>query len=310
MCKDLNCYNTENGKDYKNGESWCVYDSEVGDGKDLVGSRHYRHVCIMGEETVEPCGDYRTEQCIQANIESVGVTFTEAACRANRWTDCVDQKEKEDCLNTDKRDCYWFDGAMFTGLTKQTQTSSAVTTGKTFTGGTTGGFSGGTATTGSAIAPITGYATSNADVAKEAKTTASGVQLGGGACLPYISPGLKFWSDGDASSICSLGNSVCAVTYEKGLVGAPKKCVDNCDCLDQSYAQTMNRVCTSLGDCGAYTNIANKFTNDGAEWKVDGDKQTITQGMLGSLAPNANTQNELASQNPLTDLFNKLGGLI
>ena len=25
FCKDLNCYNTKNGQDYKNGESWCVY---------------------------------------------------------------------------------------------------------------------------------------------------------------------------------------------------------------------------------------------------------------------------------------------
>jgi hypothetical protein len=39
ICKDLNCYNTQNGKDYKNGESWCEYQSNVGEGKDTVGSR-------------------------------------------------------------------------------------------------------------------------------------------------------------------------------------------------------------------------------------------------------------------------------
>ena len=42
----------------------------------------------------------------------------------------------------------------------------------------------------------------------------------------------------------------------------------------------MNNICTSLGDCGAYINIANKFTDDGAEWKVDGDKQTITKSIM------------------------------
>ncbi|MEK6884414.1 MAG: hypothetical protein AABY22_32580, partial [Nanoarchaeota archaeon] len=25
ICKDVNCYNTKNGKNYKNGESWCIY---------------------------------------------------------------------------------------------------------------------------------------------------------------------------------------------------------------------------------------------------------------------------------------------
>lgn len=302
MCKDLNCYNTENGNDYKNGESWCIYDDEskIGEGRDAVGSRHFRHVCIMGEETIEPCEDYRTEQCIQANIESSGVTFTEAACRTNRWKDCIDQKEKEDCLNADKRDCYWFDGAMFTGLTKTETTSAATTTGKTFTGGSTGGFSGGV--TGSAIAPITGFAASNDDVQEEAKGTTSGVKLGGGACLPYISPG--------TTDMCNLGNSVCAVVYEKGLTGLTggEKVVKNKECLTDDYAKKMNQICTSLGDCGAYVNIANRFTDGGVEWKIDGDKKTITQGMLGNLAPTSN--NELASQNPLTSLFNKLGGLI
>lgn len=297
ICKDLKCYNTKNGNDYKNGESWCVYDDEskIGEGRDAVGSRYYRHVCIMGEETIEPCADYRGEQCIQENIESMGITFTEAACRVNRWQDCISQNEKEDCENTDKRDCYWLEGAMFTGLTSTTSTTTT-TTGETFSGGTTGGFSGGT--TGSAIAPITGFAT-------EEKTESSGVLLGGGACLPFIPPGLKFWTGGDAKSICNLGNSKCVVEYEKGLIG-DEKVVKNKECLEEAYAEKMNKICTNLGDCGAYVNIANKFTDDGAEWKIKGIKQTITQGILGNLVPRAD--NELASQNPLTILFNKLKG--
>ncbi len=312
MCKDLNCYNTINGNDYKNGESWCIYDDEskVGEGKDPVGSRHYRHVCIYGEETIEPCEDFRNEQCIQANIENSGITFIEAACRVNRWGDCIYQKEEEDCNNTDKRDCFWIKGAKFTGLATETQTGSAVATGKTFSGGTTGGFSGGV--TGQAIAPITGefLGIGESDDKEEEEAQASGVQLGGGACLPNIPLGLKFWEEGNAKPVCNLGNSVCVVTYEKGLLES-RKCADNCECLEEGYAQQMNRICTSIGDCGAYINIANKFTDDGAEWKIAGDKQKINEGILENLASNAANSNELASQNPLTSLFDKIkGGLI
>jgi hypothetical protein len=52
ICRDLNCKNTDDGKSYRHGESWCVYDSETGDGKDLAGSRQWKHVCIAGEELV------------------------------------------------------------------------------------------------------------------------------------------------------------------------------------------------------------------------------------------------------------------
>ena len=267
VCQDLNCYNTKNGNNYKNGESWCIYDCNVGEGADAVGSRHFRHVCIAGEETIEPCADFRNEICIQANIESGGIEFTEAACRVNRWQDCIDQDEEDDCLNTDKRDCYWLEGAHFTGLTEAGAVTSSSGSEDVFSGGTTGGFEGG----------ITGFATQD---------QSSGVQIGGGACLPTVPNGLKFWTDGDAQSVCSLGNSVCVVEYEKGLVSG-KKVVENQECLEQSYAQKMNEVCYSLGDCGAYVNIANRFTDDGVEWKISGNKQTIGKGIMNEVKKKA-----------------------
>jgi len=260
-CQDLNCYNTENGEDYKNGESWCVYDGNVGEGSDAVGSRHFRHVCIGGEETIEPCADFRNEVCIEAEIEAGSSSFTEAACRVNRWVDCIDQDEEDDCLNTDKRDCYWKQGIHFTGIGVSASSGSSADS-QTFGGGDTGGFGGG----------ITGFAT------KEP----SGVQMGGGACLPNVPNGLKFWQSGDAESVCGLGNSVCVVEYEKKLVGS-KKCVENCECLEESWAQQMNGVCTSLGDCGAYFNIAGKFTDEGAKWKVSGSKKTIGKSILNEI---------------------------
>jgi hypothetical protein len=270
VCQDLNCYNTENGKDYKNGESWCIYDGNVGKGADSVGSRHFRHVCIAGEETIEPCADFRNEMCIQADIEVEGGVFTEAACRVSRWADCLAQNEEDDCLNTDRRDCYWLDGAHFTGLTQTTTTSDSGS--EVFGGGKTGGFEGGV--TGNVI---TGYAS------KEE----SGVQIGGGACLPNIPNGLKFWDEGDASSICSLGNSVCVVEYEKGLLDDDADPIKNKECLEDSYAKKMNEICYSLGDCGAYVNYVGRYTDDGAEWKKKGRKQTLNQGIMNEVKKKA-----------------------
>ncbi len=110
ICADLSC-KLPNGETRRNGESWCVYDmsGKAGNADDPVGSRHYRAICINGEVIVEPCADYRQEICIQDSIETEGGKFLQAACRANRWQDCVQQETKEDCENTDRRDCVWLE---------------------------------------------------------------------------------------------------------------------------------------------------------------------------------------------------------
>ncbi len=108
ICADLNCEDTSNGNNYKHGESWCVYDDagETGVGENSVGSRFYKHICINGEEVVEACSDFRAEECIQDDING----FSQAACRVNRWQDCVAQTDQQDCENTDRRDCIWKEG--------------------------------------------------------------------------------------------------------------------------------------------------------------------------------------------------------
>jgi hypothetical protein len=106
ICKDLSCGKI-NGIERKNGESWCEYQSKTGNGTDVVGSRHIRHLCINGEELIEPCEDYRTKICVESTLTIDSKDFTEAACIANRWQDCMSQTEEKDCLDLNKRDCYW-----------------------------------------------------------------------------------------------------------------------------------------------------------------------------------------------------------
>lgn len=125
ICKDLNCYKTSDGKNHKHGESWCSYDGNVGQGRDAVGSRHIRHLCVAGEELIEPCADFRNEVCIEGKIKTSSGEFQESACRVNRWNDCVKQTEKKDCENTDKRDCYWTEGVSFVQTTEGNTGQSA-----------------------------------------------------------------------------------------------------------------------------------------------------------------------------------------
>ncbi|MEK6935164.1 MAG: hypothetical protein AABW67_00080, partial [Nanoarchaeota archaeon] len=319
ICKDLNCYNTQNGNDYKNGESWCIYDGKIGQGQDTVGSRHFRHVCIAGEETIEPCSDFRNEVCYQADIKTEGDNFKEAACRVNRWADCLDQKDEDDCTNIDKRDCFWKEGMSFTGAgTLTTETASST---NTFAGGTnTGGFSGGAATTGKAVAPITGNAVApitgdalfGGGSDSKAKEKSSGIVLGGGVCLPDFAPGLKFWEEGNAQTICALGNGKCVVEFEKGLIGS-KKCIKNCECLTQSWKDKMNEVCTALGDCGEKKNFAGKMGGTTIGWKIDGKvakSVTETSGSTtgASGATTGNVVDETQGTGIIQGWLNKLKG--
>jgi len=102
ICADLNCYNTQNGKNYRHGESWCVFN----DKENSVGARYYKHICINGEEVLEQCADFKQQVCEESKIGD----FSQAACIVNRWQDCIFQNRTEDCENTDKRDCKWLNG--------------------------------------------------------------------------------------------------------------------------------------------------------------------------------------------------------
>jgi hypothetical protein len=99
-CRDTSCM--FDGTNYENGESWCVYDGAIGEGKDVVGSRHWKYVCSQGKVMVEPCSDYRNQICIQSKsveIDGVNVDFSNAACVANNWRECINlNSEKEDAM--------------------------------------------------------------------------------------------------------------------------------------------------------------------------------------------------------------------
>lgn len=108
ICANLNCVD-ESGKPRVHGESWCASDKKIGN-MNAVGSRFFRRLCLNGEVTTEPCKDFRAEECVEDSIQTPAGEFSQAACRVNRWQDCLTQADKQDCENQDRRDCSWREG--------------------------------------------------------------------------------------------------------------------------------------------------------------------------------------------------------
>ncbi|MDH3353221.1 MAG: hypothetical protein OEL87_02130 [Nanoarchaeota archaeon] len=265
-CQKTECVDRDGNKRI-NGESWCAYDDAVGNGGDMVGSRYFREICADGEVRVEPCADFRNEVCIEGSIETTSGDFVTAACRVNRWQDCVSQDDKDDCENIDKRDCMWLGPVTGMTLGQQQQGGSSfsnpASSGTMFTNPTaTGGV------TGMAVSPITGQSIiggSETEAPQETTTT----NRPSGVCVPNFPPGLSFWEESSAQQICGQANAKCVVVYEEGLLGG-KKIVEGEECLAEQWALASNRVCTSLGDCGGYTNYQGQFADDGYKWVEDG----------------------------------------
>lgn len=106
VCEDLTCVD-EWGNKRMNGESWCSYDGYIGNGKDTAGSRHWKVSCYNGEIITEGCGDYRTEICVQSEIESGSKTFSQASCVANDAMSCVSYNSNDnmESLCQANKDC-------------------------------------------------------------------------------------------------------------------------------------------------------------------------------------------------------------
>lgn len=262
-CKKTECVD-DNGNKRVNGESWCVYDKDKGNGADRVGSRDYREICVDGKVTVEPCADYRNEICLSNSIDiGNGKHFGTAGCRVNRWQDCVSQTKKDDCVDVNKRDCMWLPAVagMVLGGGQQgasTTTYSNPTHGTAFNNPTV---------TGAVVAPITGDAVSGSS-----EPTSTTTNRPDGVCVPNFAPGLKWWEDSSAKQICGQANAKCVVVYEKGLLGG-WKIAKGKECLGEQWALDANRVCVALGDCGGYENYQAKYTDDGYQWLQDGKEK-------------------------------------
>ncbi|MBI5148972.1 hypothetical protein HZA33_04805 [Candidatus Pacearchaeota archaeon] len=264
ICRDLNCKNTYDGTNRKHGESWCVYDGIVGIGRDVVGSRYWRHICIAGEEKLEPCADWRQEVCAIGTVNTSLGTFTESACLANRFRECIDitlkmnnelnkqgitdidkkqikDKYKNDCGNI--TDCYW----------KEVWNKKV---------------------------PV---------------------------CLPNYPSGLDLGTETKGTSgeaFCSIASANCTIIEVKG-IDLKWECKANCECKTDAWVQEMNDFCTSLGDCGAKSNIVGKVTTDGVS--ITGNYHPkLTQTYLSKLSSYATSKTSVSTTGKAIDLVDEL----
>ncbi len=247
ICRDLSC-NYE-GNRYEHGETWCATNGV----ENVPGSESFRLVCYANEVTIEPCAAFRGERCIQDNERG----FSFAACRVNRWRDCIAQTTEKNCLNEDKRDCQWINSGNLRADLNEEKTKE--------------------------LAEKLSDAAKDGDIYEPS-------QYYQFVCVPKYSPGYDFWqAESDAVDICSLGNAQGKVFYKADNVfDTPDQNLEDCDqgCYFISdkgvwsqdafnWVAQKNNLCINLGDCGDKNNFLDVFGFNHGEDPVtcDGDPE-------------------------------------
>jgi len=133
-----------------------------------------------------------------------------------------------------------------------------------------------TSPTGAVIAPITGQSIFGGDDEEEETTAIPVTNRPNGICVPNFSPGLAFWADSGARQICSQVNAKCVVVYESGLLDDDPELVSGGECLEAAWAESANRVCTAMGDCGGAVNYNGVYSDDGYKWVEDGVEKFLS----------------------------------
>ncbi len=91
-------------------------------------------------------------------------------------------------------------------------------------------------------------------------------------CLPKYPPGLELNTEEtqpDSQAICAAATQTCTY-YEKKNIEGRWTCKINCGCKEKEFAETMNNLCISLGDCGSHVNLAGEL---GDGYSISGDRQ-------------------------------------
>ncbi|MDI6737366.1 MAG: hypothetical protein QME12_02505 [Nanoarchaeota archaeon] len=272
-CKSVNCkgaelsnyeqINYDDGVNRYNGESWCIYDSKPGPALDTVGSRHWRHICINGEEIVEPCKDFREEYCMQMDVKGVDpydYSYRESGCIKNDaitcTMDCNTAKEAareyeiiaktrsdKSCCESSSRDCVW----QWVNAEETKGTClPRVTPGIAFWGDEEGNV------------------------------------------------------NQNARAICNKKSIEEYQTYwqENVFDNFNWECTDKCEAYSDSYLKTNNLYCTSAGDCGAKYNYRGSWNNEAyfRGWEGDSQSSSDKHYMSDTDLPESYTYNYLTQK--------------
>jgi len=220
QCLNMNCPSSEQtGNRYrKNGESWCVYDGAIGEGRDTPGSRHWKRICIDGKVKIEPCQDYRGQICVQSEIESEnGDEFSVSSCKLNEAIECLSYNSRDGVEDSDE--------SRASGVSSMIQDCN-----------------------------------SNEDCF--VKTVDAADKFKFDMCVPKYPRGFDLAPDQRTLSqdLCSLASRTCIAVKVKEIHfrnGRPRirwVWKANKACTEAGFADKMNDLCMSIGDCGASVN--------------------------------------------------------
>ena len=251
QCINLDC-KLDDGKTLRNGESFCLYDSQPGQGRDLVGSGHSVQKCDNGVLKLESCDDRRKTICVQNEVPRNLIDpndlnknpSTFASCIPNNWQLCLAANaDNENCGVGNPGEEYNqiysnSDGPCKDLNNDQSQYDSCVK--KTICRKKT------------CENEAVGYCNFNTPT---------------GLCAPSVPPGTlgleeEFEELSDGNKIGFSFSPVMFFAESNSLGGNPEfseDCRAGCDINTVAFADRWNNYCTSLGDLGAKYNVVGYY---------------------------------------------------
>ena len=100
-------------------------------------------------------------------------------------------------------------------------------------------------------------------------------------CAPKEVPGFDLTTRQASTGICAMASQKCTAEWVKGLGGW--SCAANCQCADTSFAEQMNDMCISLGDCGTKANYIGIVTNNSVVTASSGAAPTLSSSYIAKL---------------------------
>ena len=123
-------------------------------------------------------------------------------------------------------------------------------------------------------------------------------------CAPKYAPGFDLKKNAEGGELaCAFANQKCTVVFVKGLDGWDAKV--NKGCLKEGFAQQMNDLCMSLGDCGASVNYNGDLTKN---YKVINTPRLSEAYLKGIKEYSKPVKNQYAKIN-VTEYINAVGGI-
>ena len=239
VCKDMRCKDRD-GNTRQNGEGWCKYQGHIGVEKGA--GEFLRSVDTPGSGHFrEICkdGEIITEPCLDSRREICVEDIGNGEIGTAR---CIENKGSE-CLTYNE--------------TKKERKLGILAFVKNFQGG---------------------FKKCEEDSQCFLKEVNLADNFHFGICLPKYPPGFDLKADESISkNVCKIASLTCVVTYQKDML-LGWKCVNNCKCEKPGFAEQMNDLCMSLGDCGASVNYIGDLTEN---YNVIGNKEISEEYIKG-----------------------------